>query len=248
MTMRIEIIAVGKELVSGRTRDTNSSHIAAAFFTRGVIVKRIIIVDDDLGDIVSAVGGSLRRGTTILLVTGGLGPTGDDMTLQGVAEAAGVRIGADPLALKMVKRKYDELYGKGLVPFPELTRERLKMAAVPSGATPIENPVGVAPGIKLRVGECTIYCLPGVPAEMQGVFDGSVLPELSLPHAGRGGSGEEKDEQVRGRIGDFGHHRKGEGEVSRRLYKDQAGGLRKGYEDFRRIHRDGRGTGNHILD
>ncbi len=182
--MRIEIVAIGKELVSGRTKDANSPYAAEKLFRAGITVKRITLVDDIVQEIASVLRGAMKRGSQMVITSGGLGPTPDDVTLQAVADVAKVALLPDPAAVDMVKRKYEELFREGLVPFAKLSPERQKMANVPSGATLLENSVGVAPGIKLKVGQSTLYCLPGVPAEMKAMFDLVVYPHVALLFGG----------------------------------------------------------------
>lgn len=196
--MRIEIISIGRELVSGRTRDTNSSYMAERLFGAGIMVRRITLVDDLVKDIAASLREAMGRGSQVLITSGGLGPTPDDVTLRAVSDVAGVRLLSDPVAVNMIKEKYEDLFRQGLVPFAKLSPERMKMAIIPSGATLLENSVGVAPGIKLRVGISTFYCLPGVPGEMKGMFENTVYPDIALLFEG----GAVVVKKIRSRFGD----------------------------------------------
>jgi molybdopterin-biosynthesis enzyme MoeA-like protein len=138
-------------------------------------VKRILDIGDNLEDISTAVGDSLSRNPTLLIVTGGLGPTFDDMTLQGLARALTVPLRLDPESEAMVREKYLR-YEKEMGRTIDLTPERLKMATLPEGGRPIRNPVGTAPGVLLHHGSTTIIALPGVPKEMMAIFEESVEP------------------------------------------------------------------------
>lgn len=182
--MRIEIISIGKELVAGRARDTNGSYIAEKLFGAGIRVGRITLVDECVGDIASLIREAMQRGTHVLISSGGLGPTPGDVTFTAVAEAAGVGLVSDPAALRLVTERYDDLLKKGRVPIPHLPPGRVKMATVPSGAELLRNPVGIAPGIKIRAGVTTIYCLPGEPAELKGIFEETVYPKVLLLFGG----------------------------------------------------------------
>lgn len=182
--MRIEIISIGKELVAGRARDTNGSYIAEKLFGAGIRVGRITLVDECVGDIASLIREAMQRGTHVLISSGGLGPTPEDVTFMAVAEAAGVGLVSDPAALRLVTERYDDLLKKGRVPIPHLPPGRVKMATVPSGAELLQNPVGIAPGIKIRAGVTTIYCLPGEPAELKGIFEETVYPKVLLLFGG----------------------------------------------------------------
>lgn len=196
--MRIEIISIGKELVSGRTRDTNSSFMAERFFSAGIMVSRITLVDDLVQDIALSLREAVERGSQVIITSGGLGPTPDDVTLMAVADVAGVRLLSDPAAADMVKERYEDLFRQGLVPFAKLTPERMKMTKVPSGARLLENTVGVAPGIRLQVRSSTLYCLPGVPAEMREMFESAVYPDVVLLYGG----GAVVVKKIRSRFGD----------------------------------------------
>jgi molybdopterin-biosynthesis enzyme MoeA-like protein len=120
----------------------------------------------------------MRRGVDWIITSGGLGPTYDDVTLQGVARAVRRKLALNRKALEMIRRRYEELAREGAVESLELTPPRMKMAVLPRGAKPLENQVGTAPGVLLGVGGCWIICLPGVPSELQDIFLNSVKPIL----------------------------------------------------------------------
>lgn len=176
--MSVEILAVGNELLDGVTQDSNTHWLCREITGIGGWVRHAAMVRDDPEAIVAEVRASRQRGTALLLITGGLGPTADDLTLAAVASAVEVPLVEHPLAREMVARKYEALHQRGAVAFPELTPERLKMALLPEGAAPVENPVGAAPGVLLTLGGMTLVCLPGVPAELKGIFSGSLRPTL----------------------------------------------------------------------
>ena len=144
----------------------------------GSWVRRAALVRDDLAAIAAEVRRSQRGGADLLLVTGGLGPTDDDLTLAGVAQALGRPLQEDLRAHDMVAARYRSLYESGRLDSPLVTPQRLKMAVLPRGAAPIENPVGAAPGVLLRLRRMAIVCLPGVPREMKAIFSGPLLPHL----------------------------------------------------------------------
>jgi molybdenum cofactor synthesis domain-containing protein len=166
----VEIVAVGRELLTGRTVDTNSAWIAARLTNVGAAVMRIVVIDDDPGPIAREITGARERGAALVVSTGGLGPTADDRTLAGVAAAFGRRLAEHPAALAFVARRYAEIAAAGAVAEPTLTPPRRKMACLPEGAEPLENDVGTAPGVLLSDGGFTLVALPGVPAEMQAIF------------------------------------------------------------------------------
>jgi molybdenum cofactor synthesis domain-containing protein len=168
------MLAVGKELLIGRTLNTNALWIGRRLARLGSMLKEITIVDDDLDEIGAALRAILRRSPDFLVVVGGLGPTPDDMTLKGIAKALDLRLRRNGAALRMVKEHY-ERRGLGDI---ELTPSRLKMARLPEGAEPMKNRSGTAPGVRLVAGKTVVYCLPGVPAEMRSIFRNSVEPEI----------------------------------------------------------------------
>jgi len=167
----VEIVAVGRELLCGRTVDTNSAWIAARLTDAGAHVARIITVDDDPPAIAAAIDEARERGAVVVITTGGLGPTGDDRTLVGVAAAMNRRIVEHPGALAFVARRYAELAAAGAVADGALTPPRRKTACLPDGAEPIEQAVGTAPGVFLADGAFAIVALPGVPDEMRAIFE-----------------------------------------------------------------------------
>jgi len=158
---RIEILTVGREILTGRTLDSNSHWIAGRVTEIGGEVKRIVCVDDDLDDISGAVSLAMGRGTKVLITTGGLGPTTDDMTAEGVAKAMGVTLEINEEALEFVREKYRVLYERGFVDSPEMTGAREKMAALPTGALWVLNSVGAAPGIWVESGGMTVFSVRG---------------------------------------------------------------------------------------
>lgn len=175
---RVEIIAIGKEILSGQTQDTNSSWLAKRVTALGGMVGRICIPDDDVKAIVQEIRASFDNGAEVIITTGGLGPTFDDKTLAGIAEATERPLVLDPDALAFVTRRYAELYKEGFVEDPAITPPREKMAHVPQGAELLANPVGTAPAVLLKALQGVIFALPGVPREMYAIFEDAVLPRL----------------------------------------------------------------------
>ena len=121
--------------------------------------------------------GDAHRGASLIVTSGGLGPTFDDRTLAGVAAALARPLVEHPAALAFVARRYAELAAAGAVEDGALTPPRRKMAVLPAGAEPIDNALGTAPGMLVIDGDLTVLALPGVPAEMRAVFD-AALPTL----------------------------------------------------------------------
>jgi nicotinamide-nucleotide amidase len=169
--MIVEILCIGNELLSGMTLNTNAHWLCSKITNVGGVVRRVTVVRDEISEISSAARESLARTPDILITTGGLGATYDDITLEGVAVVLGKKVVLDSRAIKMLKKSYAmrKLHY-------ELTESRLKMATIPEGSTPIQNPVGSAPAIMEQAGVTVIFCLPGVPSEMKTIFEEHILP------------------------------------------------------------------------
>jgi molybdopterin-biosynthesis enzyme MoeA-like protein len=136
------------------------------------------MVRDDPEAIVRELRGARERGADLILVGGGLGPTDDDLTLDAVAQATGRPLQLDSNALEMVRQTYQDLADRGLFHDAAITPAREKMAWLPQGATPLDNPAGAAPGVLLPWGQATVICLPGVPGEMKAIWETSLPPVL----------------------------------------------------------------------
>ena len=174
----VELICVGNELLIGKTLNTNAHWLAKRITSLGLKLRRITTVADDLDEISSAVKEALARKPRFIITTGGLGPTFDDKTLEGIAKALNVKLKVNDEALKMVEEKYEEYVKEGRIEKAELTPHRIKMATLPKGGKPLPNPVGTAPGVLLEANNTVIIALPGVPSEMKAIFEESVLPIL----------------------------------------------------------------------
>ena len=173
------IVAIGDELLNGRTLDYNSYWIAKRLTSLGFDVKRIVTVPDDINSIAEVIKDAITKGFEIIVTTGGLGPTPGDVTLEAVALALNRDLVLDARALEMVKSRYQQLYEMGFVSSPEVTPDREKMARIPRGATPYYNPIGVAPGILLQLNENRfIISLPSVPSEMMYLLE-QIIPTIS---------------------------------------------------------------------
>jgi len=169
-----EIVAIGNELLIGKTLDTNSHWLAVQISRLGGVLRRVTTVRDRHEEIRSAIGNALSRRPDFLLTLGGLGPTHDDITLSSVAQLLKRRLVLNPAAFEMLRTRYLERFG----PAVKLTPPRLKMARFPEGATPLPNPVGTAPAPCLVVRGTIMIALPGVPNEMRAIFKGSVVPMI----------------------------------------------------------------------
>jgi molybdenum cofactor synthesis domain-containing protein len=174
----VEIIVIGNEVLLGAVLDTNSNYLCRVVRGMGSRVNHICVVGDDAVAISTEVRSSLNRRVGLLVTCGGLGPTEDDLTLAAIAEATGRKLELDASARDFVARRYKELAEAGFVDEPGMSEPRLKMARLPAGSVPIENPVGTAPAIALQVDSSLIVALPGVPKELKGIVEGPLQPTL----------------------------------------------------------------------
>ncbi len=169
----IEILSVGNELLSGITINTNAHWISQKITEVGGFVIRITVIRDDTGEISLAVKESIARKPDWLIISGGLGPTYDDKTLQGVGLGLSLELVLNDTAVDMLRKSYARHSINN-----ELNETRLKMAMIPQGSIPIQNPVGNAPSVLIDTAKTKIVCLPGVPKEMEAIFLESILPQI----------------------------------------------------------------------
>lgn len=165
--MRATIISVGDELIRGETVDTNAAYAAKALVARGVEIKKIVIVPDELDAIAQEL---CEEGLN--LIGGGLGGTHDDVTREGIAKRTGLKLAEHPAAWAKFESYLSKRFPNQAP--PESVLQALhRMAQVPEGAELIENPVGVAPGFILRK-PVFILALQGVPAEFRATFENAL--------------------------------------------------------------------------
>jgi nicotinamide-nucleotide amidase len=169
--MRACIISIGNELLRGKTVNTNASEFGMKLTLCGYDVVRGLTVMDDSDEIAWALEVGMES-ADLVLTTGGLGPTFDDMTVESVSKALGLSLTADPVTSERLRKRYAKL---GLEPTPE----RLKMAMIPEGSRALQNPVGAAPGVFLKVHNKMIIILPGVPEEANAILD-SIMDEIRI--------------------------------------------------------------------
>lgn len=165
-----EIIAVGSELLLGGRVDTNSLFLSEALAEHGIEVRFKSVVGDDVEDIGVAVTNAARR-AKIVLITGGLGPTVDDVTREAVAEVTGKPLRLRPRAFTSIKTR---LQAAGRT----VSDNQRRQAFLPADAILLRNPAGVAPGFALQWKRCWIVCLPGVSHEARRMWTESLLPLL----------------------------------------------------------------------
>lgn len=169
--MRIETLCTGDELLTGLTSDTNSRFFQALLLERcGLTVRRSTVVGDVREDLIEALD-TLASRCDAVLVSGGLGPTTDDLTIECAAEAAGVALREDPTVMAHIRARFEQ---RGI----ELTENNRRQARVPEGSEAVLNAEGSAPLVIQRRGACTLFFVPGVPREYRHLVASFVIPRL----------------------------------------------------------------------
>ncbi|MGD6810088.1 MAG: molybdopterin-binding protein [Candidatus Bathyarchaeia archaeon] len=179
MTVDLEIICVGNELLIGKVLNTNAHWLSKEATELAVNVKRVTVIQDIISEIVAAIQEALARKPRFIITTGGLGPTFDDKTLEGVAKALNRELTVNPEAQEMVQQRCNQYAKKRGLPTPvELTKPRIKMAVLPKNTIVVNNPIGSAPGVEIDLPCTTIFVLPGVPSEMEAIYKETIAPKL----------------------------------------------------------------------
>ncbi|MBC2715431.1 MAG: CinA family nicotinamide mononucleotide deamidase-related protein [Desulfobacteraceae bacterium] len=168
--MIAEILSTGDEICQGSVIDSNSAHIAVLLNEIGAHVTRHSCVGDNMDELASMLSEIAVR-ADIAVITGGLGPTIDDLSAEAAAKAFGVDLQLDPDAAKSIKTYFAKFSRK-------MSRSDIKQAMLPAGASPIVNAYGTAPGFIFNIGRCRCYFLPGVPKEMERMVSEAVVPDI----------------------------------------------------------------------
>ncbi len=171
--MKVCLISIGNELLSGKTINTNANFLSKKLTNFGFVVQKILTIPDDPVIVPKEISLLISSGEyRLILITGGLGPTWDDSTANFLAKALNVDTELDIEALSIVTQRYKDLFDENLVDTVEITSARKKMAFLPVGSEAIDNPVGTAPGIFIihKKSNTWIFCLPGVPREMKEMY------------------------------------------------------------------------------
>lgn len=174
---RAEIIAAGSELLTPHRLDTNSLYLTGRLNELGIVLGGKCVVGDDRARLADAIRQALAR-AEVVIVTGGLGPTADDVTRDAASDAFGLRLEENGEILAGIRRRFDQ---RG-IRMPEVNR---RQALVPAGATILPNPRGTAPGLLIETGEQLVLLLPGPPRELKPMFDAEVEPRLAARTGGR---------------------------------------------------------------
>ena len=168
--MKAIVISIGNELLSGKTVNTNAAFISGKLHELGIETLRVVTIGDDAAAIQRQLAEAVKL-ADVVITTGGLGPTHDDITKRAVTEFFGSRL----VFREAILRNIEERFHRRGVPMPAVNRNQ---AMVPQEAELIDNPVGTAPGILFRRRKTLIFVLPGVPREMQAMMQEFVVPFL----------------------------------------------------------------------
>ncbi len=177
------IVAIGDEVLSGHTLDTNSNWLAERLRETPFPVARIIVVPDRDAEIEEVVSAAMdRSGVARIFCCGGLGPTPDDRTVPALARALGVALVEDPATMDRIRVRVRRLHEKGRVPSPDPNPGNRKMALIPAGAMVLRNPVGMAPPLAIPLPSAAdqrwLLVLPGVPRELRVIVDQEMIPSF----------------------------------------------------------------------
>ncbi|OEU72974.1 MAG: hypothetical protein BA864_09295 [Desulfuromonadales bacterium C00003093] len=176
-TFDIAVLTTGDELLNGELADTNTGTIAAILTRHGYRLRCSLSAPDQEKEIEAALRYLIQH-VQAVIVTGGLGPTGDDLTARAAARALGQSLAVNDEALEMV-RSWFRNRNRQMEPINE------RQALLPIKAIPLPNALGTAPGFRLQQDDCQLFFLPGVPSEMKAMFEQSVLPALQALTPGR---------------------------------------------------------------
>jgi nicotinamide-nucleotide amidase len=168
--MTCAVLSIGTELTRGELVNSNAAWLGAELTSVGFEVMEHAVIDDDVARIVEALR-RLSARASVVVATGGLGPTSDDVTAKAVAAALNVGLARDESSLEAIRRRFEKA-GRTMSPSNE------KQADFPQGAEVLPNAAGTAPGFAVRMGKCTLYFLPGVPREMEAMFEQHVAPRI----------------------------------------------------------------------
>lgn len=166
-----EVLAIGSELLAGQIVNSNAAEVSAALAEAGLEVRWHSVVGDDVGEIAAAVRRAVGR-AAVTVVCGGLGPTHDDLTREGIAAALHRPLARDAALAAALEERFRAM-GRAM------PVANLRQADLPRGASSIPNPNGTAPGVFLEHGGHRLYALPGVPGELRAMLSGTVVPSVA---------------------------------------------------------------------
>lgn len=169
--MSVCVLSIGTELTRGELVNTNAAWLAEELTKLGFEVLEHAVVDDDLERIAELVERLAQR-HDLVVTTGGLGPTSDDLTTEAVARASGVELERDPAVVDAIRERF-RAFGR------DMPESNAKQADFPRGATVLPNPIGTAPGFSVQLHGARLFFMPGVPREMKQLFTESIVPAIA---------------------------------------------------------------------
>lgn len=170
-SLHVEILSTGDELLTGQVVDTNSAWLMDRLWDLGVMVRRKTLVGDDRADLDAALRETTAR-ADLVVTSGGLGPTEDDLTSERVAAVLGVPLELDEASLRVIEARFRSFHRP-------MTPNNEKQARFPRGAEVIPNRFGTAPGFSVAIGRARLVCFPGVPVEYKGLCEEWLLPRVT---------------------------------------------------------------------
>jgi len=182
MAVKIELLFTGNELLIGKTLNTNAQWLAKRIYSLGAQVTRMANVLDDLQEISDELVYMVKRQPNLIITSGGLGASFDDMTLEAVAKATDRSLILNQEILDEIERVHKLFYERGDIKENKVSEYAKKMAYQPKDSKMLLNPQGGVPGVLLELEEgkgIKLFCLPGVPAELKAIFDQSVADIIS---------------------------------------------------------------------
>ncbi len=178
------IFCISRELLNGSVVDKNAAFMAGRVTDLGFRVRQVLVLDSVEEEQVRAFKWALTQNPAYILTTGGMGPGFDDVTRESVAAATGSPLELSEHAEEMLRTSYRRLKAKNVVEDAEITETRRRMAMVPKGSESFENPIGTAPLVRMEHENTVFFMMPGVPAEMQRLFNLTVRPALEKDGTG----------------------------------------------------------------
>ena len=171
--MAIELFSIGTELVLGQIQDTNAHWIAQQILQIGGELRRVTMLRDNAEEMSEALESAVKRETSLILTTGGLGPTPDDMTVAVIASLIGTKSIVSEETLTDFRRRRE------MSENDPLNEALTKMATIPESATVLQNPAGWAPCISVEHQNTTLMMMPGPPREMKAIFENYIQPLIA---------------------------------------------------------------------
>lgn len=169
--MTCSILSIGDELLIGQVVNTNASWLGDQLTSLGITVAAIVSIGDDRGLIAREIE-RLASTNDLLMISGGLGPTHDDLTREAICDLLGCQLRVDEEQLRRIEQRFAE---RGL----PINERSIRQAAIPESCRTIANNYGSAPGLSFTLGACRAYALPGVPMELKGIFGDEIIAEIA---------------------------------------------------------------------